>query len=314
MVPQDEESVFASYLVRFRASKLFDSRYIGFVLRSPQWVSFILASAHSKSAQPNISAGDMATFKFEAPPLPEQTAIAAVLGALDDKITANIAISRTADELAGALFMRASSGLSPTIPYGEFATVGGGGTPSTKQSEFWGGDLYWATPTDVTALGSPYLSSTSRRITPQGLEQCASPLYPVGSILMTSRATIGAFALTDSPVAVNQGFIVVNPKQSNLDMWLFHEMRTRVQDYLAMANGATFLELSRGRFKSMLMKVHTPDVMGAFGVQVRPLHDAARHAMGENLTLAELRDTLLPALMSGRLRVKDAERQVEDAV
>ena len=131
---------------------------------------------------------------------------------------------------------------------------------------------------------------------------------------MTSRATNGAFALAGGPTAVNQGFIVVRPKDSQLDMWLFHEMQSRVSDYLAVANGATFLELSRGRFKTMPVRWAPEDVMRQFGAIARPLHERARAAMHESRSLATLRDTLLPELMSGRLTVKDAEHAVEEAL
>lgn len=292
---------------------LVDLWFLSFYLRGGKYRSHVVATA-SGSTVKHTSPGRIEQFIADMPDLRAQQAIAAVLGALDEKIAVNAAVARTADELARAHFRKVSASLKPTIMYEKFASIGGGGTPSTKRPELWGDAVCWATPTDVTALDSPYLSNTSRRITTEGLDHCASPLYPAGSILMTSRATIGAFALAEVPMAVNQGFIVANAKQPDLNVWLFHEMRSRVTDYLAASNGATFLELSKGRFKSLKMLVTTPDVMVAFGDQVRPLHDVARHAMTENGTLAELRNTLLPALMSGRLGVKDAERQVEDAV
>jgi type I restriction enzyme S subunit len=289
-------------------------RFLQFALESPDFQRQLGEVQGNTDMAPYVSLTDQRRISIPLPTLVEQIAIAAVLGALDDKIAANSILAQTSDEIATTLFAQAAAGLPRALPYEDFATIGGGGTPSTKRAEYWGGNVRWATPTDVTALSAPYLSSTARTITPGGLENCASPLYPAGSILMTSRATIGAFAFAELPMAVNQGFIVVNSREPDLTMWLFHEMRSRVPDYVAMANGATFLELSRGRFKSMLMTVGTADAMAQFGERVRPLHAAARHAIGENLTLGELRDTLLPGLMSGRLRVKDVERQVEDAV
>jgi type I restriction enzyme S subunit len=288
-------------------------RFVELIVREARFSAYV-QGVQTGTGIPHISSKQIENYKVDVPPASSQRAIAAVVGALDDKIVANLSLARTADELATMRFRRMSVHAKHTASYEDFAVVGGGGTPSTKRPELWGGRICWATPTDVTALENPYLTSTSRQITPEGLDNCASPLYPAGSILMTSRATIGAFALAEVPMAVNQGFIVANPKQPKLDMWLFHEMRSRVNDYLAVANGATFLELSRGRFRTLKMLTQAPEVMENFGDQVRPLHTAARHAMRENRTLIELRDTLLPALMSGRLRVKDAERQVEDAI
>lgn len=310
-----EPSVFASYLVRFRPSANFDSRFVSYVLQTAEWREHVSSVAHGKSAQPNMSASEMARFEFEAPPIGEQRAIAEVLGALDDKIAANTKLATTAVTLADTLFVQQASGRSfAPLTFGDVANVLGGGTPNTKIEEYWGDTHCWATPTDVTGLASPYLEQTSRMITDAGLQACSSVLHPTGSILMTSRATIGAFAIAEVPTAVNQGFIVVNARDPQLQWWLFHEMRSRVSEFLSYANGATFLELSRGRFKQLPVRLISEEKLGRFNDQVSVLHGRARAAATESAQLAQARDVLLPLLMSGKLRVKDAERVVEEAI
>lgn len=131
---------------------------------------------------------------------------------------------------------------------------------------------------------------------------------------MTSRATIGAFALAQVPTAVNQGFIVVQPNEPSLHFWLFHEMRSRVDEFVSLANGATFLELSRGNFKKFKVRKATPEIMAGFNETAAALHGSARAALLENASLAATRDALLPQLMSGKLRVKDAEKVLEDSL
>ena len=132
--------------------------------------------------------------------------------------------------------------------------------------------------------------------------------------MMTSRATIGAFGIAQQPIAVNQGFIVVNPSDNDLKWWIFHEMHDRVDEFLAHANGATFMELSRGNFKRLRIRLTDHDVMVKFGIQVSAIHASARQALLETHAMATTRDTLLPALMSGKLRVKDAEKQLEEVL
>ena len=211
-----------------------------------------------------------------------------VLGALDDKIAANDRVIRQTGELAEAQFVKASVGIEfGPDTFDDVAQVGGGATPKTTVEEFWGGDVLWATPTDVTGLSAPYLTTTKRKITDAGLASCSSPLYPAGSILMTSRATIGAFAIAQRPMAVNQGFIVVNPKDPNLKWWLIHEMRSRVDEFLAQANGATFLELPRGRFKQLSVRRPAPAVARAFAGAVGPLHELSAQLLLENGALAQ---------------------------
>jgi type I restriction enzyme S subunit len=138
-------------------------------------------------------------------------------------------------------------------------------------------------------------------------------LYPVGSILMTSRATIGAFALAQKPMAVNQGFIVVQPHDVELRLWIFHEMRSRVDEFVSLANGATFLELSRSNFKKFKVRLTEASIMREFAALAEPLHAVAANALAETAKLAATRDALLPQLMSGKLQVKDAEKVLEDA-
>jgi len=268
----------------------------------------------SGSGQPLLNQKVLGQIRFSPPAPRERSAIAAVLGVLDDKIAANTKIAQTADDLAVASFHHAARGATYTgETFADVAKVSGGGTPSTKVPDYWGGDISWATPTDITALAGPYLESTSRTITEEGLVACSSELFAPGAILMTSRATIGAFAVAQVPTAVNQGFIVVEPKDETLRYWMLHDMRSRVDEFIAMANGATFLELSRGNFKKFQIHVAEAEVMHRFGERAAALHDSARQALRENQALAELRDSLLPELMSGRLRVKDAEAAAAEA-
>lgn len=257
----------------------------------------------------------MDSIRLSVPGITDQIAIAEVLGALDDKIAANTSLAASADELALASFALAARNAEYSgATFADVAKVSGGGTPSTKAPDYWGGDVLWATPTDITALAGPYLESTSRTITNEGLAACSSELFAPGAILMTSRATIGAFAIAQVPTAVNQGFIVVEPHDKALKNWIFHDMRSRVDEFISMANGATFLELSRGNFKKFRTRTADEETMRNFGTHSESLHDLARHALRENSSLAELRDTLLPELMSGRLRVKDAEKKIEEVV
>lgn len=310
--------VYSPQLCFFRSQQpgVLDMRFFYHWLSSPQ---FIDQAGYLKSASdmaPYISLKDLASTRIQLPPLTTQLAIAEVLGALDDKIAANARVAAAAVNLADSeyQFARRQSSLVEST-FGAVCSASGGGTPSTKVPEFWDGDIPWVTPTDVTALSSPYIDRTARQITEKGLTRCSSALYPVDSILMTSRATIGAFALAKTPVAVNQGFIVAEARDREAQLWLFHEMRSRVDDFLAHANGATFLELNKARFRGI--EVLWPDDPGAFrqfSRRVAHLHDRAYAATVESRALANLRDRLLPHLMSGRLSVRGAEEAVEEVL
>ncbi|AZZ40115.1 restriction endonuclease subunit S [Acidipropionibacterium jensenii] len=308
-------AVFASYLVRLKPRPGVNSRYLSYVLKSARWKHYVSSIANSKSAQPNMSASAMGGFSFNIHLLSEQQAIAEVLGALDDKIAANRKLITTTLDLVQALHDQLSgSGEVTSTLYTNVAEVGGGATPKTRVPEYWDGNIRWASPTDITALEAPYLHDTSRHITQTGLDSCSSPLYPAGSILMTSRATIGAFAVAQEPTAVNQGFIVLIPKREELRWWLLHDMTGRVKEFENRANGATFLELSKRVFRTMEFNLPPEVQLRRFDESACALHEHAISLGQESQTLASLRDTLLPALMDGTIRVKDAETHVEEVL
>ncbi|CAQ04106.1 restriction endonuclease subunit S [Corynebacterium urealyticum] len=198
-------------------------------IADPKFVYYWLQLMHKSGRawkHQNQSTG-IANFQFEQfldneflwlPSLTTQQAIASILGSLDDKIAANQTAENTGTELLMSLYRRVQK--HSAEPFGRVCDVFGGSTPSTKVGEYWGGNINWATPTDLTALRGPWLSETERKITEAGLESMSSTLHPPGSILMTSRATIGHVAVAATPVTTNQGFIVIRASEK-LTPWIF---------------------------------------------------------------------------------------------
>jgi type I restriction enzyme S subunit len=291
-----------------------DPRFVFYYFRGPGKHELLMRASTVGTPGIGQPLTSLRGISIQIPELDQQRAIAKLLGALDDKIAANTNLAATAEELATAEFHRRVLHVPfSDQTFADLAKVSGGGTPSTAVSEYWNGDVRWATPTDVTGLQGPYLTDTSRRISEAGLNACASELYPAGSILMTSRATIGAFALAREPMAVNQGFIVVQPHNPDLRLWLFHEMQSRIDEFISLANGATFLELSRGNFKKFKVRLADAQVMKEFVALAKPIHEMAANALLENARLSAIRDTLLPRLVAGDLRVKEAEKALAEA-
>ncbi|WP_367575467.1 restriction endonuclease subunit S [Tistlia consotensis] len=190
---------------------------------------------------------------------------------------------------------------------GNEVRVVGGSTPSTRNPAFWDGEINWATPKDLSSLEGPALLETSRRITSAGLAKIGSGLLPVGTVLLSSRAPIGYLAIAEIPVSVNQGFVamVCEGRLSNVFAWLWTQ--ANMEAILQNANGSTFQEISKSNFRPLPVIVPTDDVLEAFDGPVQSLHSRIVSCERETRTLAALRDTLLPQLISGDLRVKDAE-------
>ena len=311
---EDLPCLLVQRVARLRAREGLDQRFLGFLIGSRAFTEHVLA-VQTGTTIPHISGNQISSFVIDnLPPLPEQRAIAEVLGALDDKIESNRRVVQNVMKLSTTLFNKWRSTVSDwnITTFGEFASVYGGATPKTGSPEYWDGPHCWLTPTDVTHLDSIYLSSSARTITDEGLASASTEVHPPGTILMTSRATIGAFAVNQVPCAPNQGFIAVRPANAGQRWFLFHEMSRRVPEMLDRANGTTFREISRGSFKSMELLV--PDDDNAFGrldSELSPLHERAAQAVSETSCLAATRDTLLPALLSGRIRIPVAAELME---
>lgn len=290
--------------------------FLRWLVHGPEWWGQVGKYINVGAVFDSLRLPDIPRFMLHLPSMPEQQGIASVLDALDDKIEWNRRVGRRLDTLAASEFDLWRGRIpTTTMVFGSFCRVYGGSTPKTDRSDFWGGQHPWVTPTDVTALDTPYLFETRRTITDAGLASASTELHPPGTIFMTSRATIGAFAVTQIPCAPNQGFIAVEPEIDPHRWFLFHEMRRRVPEMLDIANGSTFPEISRGAFKAMPVEVPIEaSNLDDFHLRVDPLHARAAAAASESRTLAALRDALLPELLSGRLRVPEAREQVEAVV
>ena len=180
----------------------------------------------------------------------------------------------------------------------------GGGTPSTAKPEFWSdGDIPWFTPTDITRNSCLALLNSTTKITEAGLRGSSAKMLPPGAVLMTSRASVGFFGIIDAPSCTNQGFIGILPKDKRARMYLLHNLMHRVEEIRAHAGGATYKEISKGKFRALT--VVTPDaaLMREFEDQASELHAQVGTLHKMNQKLADARDLLMPRLMKGEITV-----------
>jgi type I restriction enzyme S subunit len=331
---------------RIKDRSRLNNRFLKYYFNSRSFLDIFEAWAGGGSTRAYLGITAQRELPIPMPPIEVQISIAELVGPLDDKIELNRLMNETLEATARAIFKDWFVEFGPTrakmegrAPYlapdiwslfpdaldedgkpegwkkstiGEEVDVVGGSTPSTKEPAFWGGDISWATPKDLSSLSTPVLLSTERQITEDGLSQIGSGLLPVGTVLLSSRAPIGYMALAQIPVAINQGFIamICDKRLSNVFVWLWTQanMETVHQN----ANGSTFQEISKANFRPIKVTVPTPKLLRAFNDTV-PLFDRIISNEKENRALAATRDFLLPKLMSGEARVKDAEKIVEEA-
>jgi type I restriction enzyme S subunit len=155
------------------------------------------------------------------------------------------------------------------------------------------------------------LLDTERSITELGLRQISSGLLPSGTVLLSSRAPIGYLALAEIPLAINQGFIAMVCGDALPNHYVLHWARANMDAIKARANGTTFLEISKASFRPMLVLKPDLAVLARFTAVADALHQRIVSNLRESRSLAAIRDTLLPKLLSGEVRVGEAERLVE---
>ncbi|MGE5558512.1 MAG: restriction endonuclease subunit S [Bacillota bacterium] len=262
----------------------------------------------STSAYPSLRPSDIENLDILLPPLAEQRVIASVLSSLDDKIDLLHRQNKTLEAMAETLFrqwfVEKPDGEWEEKTLDEVITIKGGTTPSTKQSEFWDGDIYWTSPRDLSNHDSIFLFETERKITEKGLAEISSGLLPIGTVLLSSRAPIGYLAITDIRVAINQGYIAIICDKSVSNMFIYLWCKFNMKDIENAGNGSVFQEISKSSFKGLGIQIPPINIMRDFDKAVLPIFEKIRTNQKQKRTLEKLRDKLLPKLMSGDIRVR----------
>ncbi len=278
--------------------------------------------------------------KVAVPSLARQDQVVGVLGSLDDRITLLRETNATLEAIAQALFKswfvdfdpihakqqgRAPEGMDEATaalfpesfeeselglvpkgwrvaPVGDVVESVGGGTPDTKEPAYWEpGEHCWTTPKDLSGIQAPVLLATDRKLSAQGLAKVSSGLLPAGTLLMSSRAPIGYLAIAQVPLAINQGYIAMLPTSQLPPLYLLFWCRHNMDVIKGRANGSTFMEISKKAFRPIPALVPPAPVLDAFASIAGSLFDRLVENEQQAQTLATLRDTLLPRLISGQL-------------
>ena len=196
---------------------------------------------------------------------------------------------------------------------GDEVTVVGGGTPSTKNPDFWNsGEINWTSPKDLSNLADKVLVETERKVTEAGLAKISSGLLPVDTVLMSSRAPVGYLALAKIPVAVNQGYIAMKCEKALSPEVVIQWCAAHMDEIKSRASGTTFAEISKKNFKIIPVVMPTESLISIYSKQASSLYEAIENNVRESDTLAKLRDSLLPKLLSGELSVSDVESHIAD--
>ncbi|WP_288927042.1 restriction endonuclease subunit S [uncultured Akkermansia sp.] len=214
-------------------------------------------------------------------------------------IRLNDNLEQQAQELFSNFYERATE----SVPFTSIIQILGGGTPKTSESSYWNGDIPFFTPKDV---GCPYTFMTEKTITEDGLNHCNSRLYPVNTIFVTARGTVGKVGLSGVPMAMNQSCYALVGKDIEQLLVYFYTLET-VNSLKHKASGAVFDAITTKDFDYERVMCLSKNDSTVFLTIVSPIFKKILSNCLENKKLAELRDSLLPKLMSGEIDVSSVK-------
>ena len=348
-----EPTVFESHIIRCRLNRRkADPLFYFFFFQSPLGRDAISSIVEQGAGAAGIRASDLAKILVPVPPLPFQLVASSVLNALDERIETLRRANSSLEAIARAIFKSwfvdfdpvrakaegrepdgmdaATAALFPSelqeselgsIPkdwqIGSILLIAdllSGGTPKTQRAEYWGGVIDWASAKDVSQCPETFLTHTERTITEKGLAESSTKLIPAFSTAIVARgATTGRLALLGKTMAMNQTCYALT---STLDapFALYCAIQNMVGQLLQSAHGSVFETITTSTFSSSQILLPPPSLLKAFEDSTRDLFQKVLANTELSYTLANLRDTLLPRLISGKLRVPEAEAMLMEVV
>jgi type I restriction enzyme S subunit len=186
----------------------------------------------------------------------------------------------------------------------------GGGTPKTSVPEYWGGEIPWFSVVDTPAPGEVFVVSTQKTITTEGLNSSSARILSVGTTIISARGTVGNLALVGVPMAMNQSCYGLRPRHGRRGYYVYFATAALVEILRQRAHGSVFSTITRETLGGTQVVAPPSDLMQTFERVVDGLLKRVLANQHQSRTLAALRDVLLPKLISGELRVPDAERIV----
>ena len=181
---------------------------------------------------------------------------------------------------------------------GDVAEVVGGSTPSRTQEEYWGGEVPWVVPSELTALSGRFLGASRESITVEGLKVAGLRILPAGSVLLTSRATIGATAVNTVPVTTNQGFQSLVGRSETDGLWLYYCVSAMTHELQKRGAGSTFREVSRDGVRTLPILLPPIPEQRAIAAVLDSIDEAIERTEEVIAATERLRDALLHELLT----------------
>ena len=291
--------VYAGFLIKFSIDpEKVNPKYVKYYCRSKQYNDWV-QSFNTGSTRGNINAQTFGNMEIPLPERKQQDYLVSILEPIDEKIKNNKQVNDNLQQQAAALFSSLYDRTNTEVRFTDLIQILGGGTPKTGENTYWNGNIAFFTPKDV---GTPYTLITEKTITEEGLSHCNSRLYPVNTVFVTARGTVGKVGMSGVPMAMNQSCYALVGKETHQLLVYFYTLKA-VDRLKHKASGAVFDAITTRDFESeQIMKLSDDDAKDFLCI-AEPMFQKVRNNCIENLRLSTLRDSLLPKLMSGEIDV-----------
>ena len=268
-----------------------------------------------------ISGSTLRQIEFPFPPLPVQRRIADILSALDDKIELNRQTNATLEAIAQAIFKEwfvdfnfpgATGELVESelgmIPKGwmvdtilAVADLLSGGTPSTKITEYWNGDIKWISAKDVSNSSGTFILDTERNITRLGVKNSSTKILPKLTTIVTARGTVGSYCILSEPMAMNQTNYGLKAKEQESDYFVFFSLANLVAQLKQASYGTIFDTVTTTTFEKSKIIIPPFFIIQKFDRLVKPIMETILGNIEQSKSLSKIRDSILPKLMNGEI-------------
>lgn len=335
--------------VRTGIPKIASAKFLSYYLQLPETKDWLIRHAVG-ATMPNLNTGILSAVPITLPPIAIQFQISCFLSALDNRISLCTKTNKTLEAIAQAIFKswfvdfdpvrakmegrqpegmdEATAALFPdsfeeselglipigwrALPFLETIDVIGGGTPKTSIPEYWEGDIPWFSVADAPLSTDIWVLETEKKISELGLRESSTKLLPEGTTIISARGTVGRLALTGIAMTMNQSCYGLRGKSGDRYHTFFNTKRL-VNILKQHAHGSVFDTITRDTLKKVLVPYpQTTNCLTAFEAKTGPLMERMRLNVKSISTLTNLRDTLLPRLISGQLRLPEAQALVEE--
>ena len=292
----------------YRVIKGLNRRYLKYYFDSNAFQYLLSNWAGAGSTRAYLGITAQRKLPIIVPPIEIQDAIADICGSLDDKIELNNKINENLERQARALYQDLFINYAdPEWKKGtisDLGTVIGGSTPSKSKPEYYTEKgIAWITPKDLSLNKAKFISRGVNDITELGLKNSSASIMPEGTVLFSSRAPIGYIAIATGNVTTNQGFKSVIPKPEIGTAFVYYFLKFNLPIIEGMASGSTFKEVSANTMKNVPAFIPDPDTLVRFNNFCKPIFAQQQNLEEQNHSLAVLRDSLLPKLISGEIDI-----------